>query len=384
MTDPRQRLYGVACAAMFVFGTLTGLPGALLTLPEFVTGFNLTLADRGALIASLFVGLFIGSAVSGPVAEMMGSRRALAASSALVAALLLPIAFATTYAAVTFALLAVGFASAGVNTTTNALVSDAFPDQRGRRMNMLSIAVGAGGLAMPAAAGLIGGRVSWTVLVFAPALLAAVVSLVAMRLARAPAHAPAAPFTLASIGQLLRQPGFAGVALLVALGSANDVTMAGWTSTYLVDRGFMPASAAAALSSYWFGLIAGRLAFSRFVERDKAGAVARAGAGCAVITFLLLVAPFEAMLAVMPFLTGMAIATVVPTSLALAGERFPSNAGMVFGLMMTGAQVGGMVLPALVGVVAERAGLSVGMALLVVNSRVVVAVAASVRRATPA
>jgi fucose permease len=384
VTDPRQHLYRVAWAAMFVFGMLTGLPGALLTLPAFVDGFNLTLADRGAFIASLFVGLFIGSAVSGPVAEAMGSRRALTASSALVAATLPLIAVAPTYGTVSLALLAVGFASAGVNTTTNALVSDAFPDQRGHRLNMLSIAVGAGGLAMPAAAGLLAGRVSWVVLVLVPTVLSGVVALVSMRLARAPASATSAPLTVASIAQLLRQPGFAAVALLVALGSGNDVTMAGWTSTYLIDRGFAPPAAAAALTSYWFGLIAGRLAFSRFVERDKAAAVAGAAGGCAVMALLLVLAPIDAMLAVMPFLTGMAIATLVPTSLALAGERFPANAGMVFGIVMTGAQVGGMVLPALVGVIAERSGLRVGMALLVLNSLLIVAVALSARRPTRA
>lgn len=383
MTDPRERLYLVTWAAMFVFGTLMGLPGALLTLPEFVDGFRLTLADRGALIASLFVGLGVGSALSGPVTELLGSRATLIWSTALLVVVLPLMTLASTFAGVAAALFGIGFASAGVNTTTNVLVSDAFPEERGRRLNTMSIAVGAGGLAMPAAAGVLAGRVPWTALVWAAASLAALVAAASFRI-ESPARAAAARLTSGAAAQLLRQPGFVRIVLLVALGAGSDVTMAGWTSTYLVDRGFAPGSAAAALSSYWFGLIAGRLAFSRFVDREKAAAVARSGGACTAAALLLVLAPWTPVLAMMPLLMGMAVALLVPTSLALGGERYPARAGMVFGIMLTAAQVGGMLLPALVGVVAERAGLRAGMALLVPNSLLIVAVALSARRPTPA
>jgi fucose permease len=315
------------------------------------------------------------------MAEVMGSRSALILSSALVAACLPLMSFASSYAGAAAALMLVGACSAGVNTTANALVSDAFPEERGRRLNILSIAVGAGGLAMPAGAAAIAGRLPWTSLVFVAAMLSAAVAIAALRL-EAPAAAAAPRLTLAGTGQLLRQPGLVWIVLLVLLGAANDVTMAGWTSTYLMGRGFAPDDAAWALSSYWFGLIAGRIAFSRFVDRGKAKAIARAAAGCAAGVLLLVLTSSSTLLAVMPFVTGIAVAILVPTALALGGERYPSNPGMLFGVMLTAAQVGGMVLPALVGIVAERAGLRMAMALLVANSLVIVgvALAASARR----
>jgi fucose permease len=383
VSDPRERLYLVAWAAMFVFGTLMGLPGALLTLPEFVEGFRLTLADRGAVIVSLFVGLGAGSAVSGPIAELLGSRLTLIASTALLVVVLPLMTLASTLTGAAAALFTIGFAAAGVNTTTNVLISNAFPEARGRRLNTMSIAVGAGGLAMPAAAGVLAGRTSWFWLVWAAAVLAAIVTAASVRVG-SQARVETARLTIGAATQPLRQPGFAPVVLLVALGAGTDVTMAGWTSTYLVDRGFAPAAAAAALSSYWFGLIAGRLAFSRFVDRAKAMAVARSGLACAAVALLLVLAPWTAVLAVTPFLMGVAVALLVPTSLALGGERAPARAGMAFGIMLTAAQVGGMLLPALVGVVGERAGLRAGMALLVLNSLLIVAVAVSARRPTPA
>ncbi len=367
---------------MFVFGTLMGLPGALLTLPDVVDGFQLTLADRGTLIASLFAGLCVGSALSGPMAEVMGTRRAFIVSSVLVAVCVPLIGLASGLWSAAAALAAAGIPAAGINPTANALVSDAFPEERGHRLAIVSVAVGAGGLAMPAAAAAIAGQFPWTVLVFGSAVLAAVVAVATFRL-EAPASAAGAHVTLADTIELLRQPGFASIILLVLLSAGSDVTMAGWTSTYLMDRGFEPRTAAWALSSYWFGLIAGRLALSRYVDRDKAGAMAVGAAACAACV-LLLVLSSGALLAVTPFLTGTAIALLVPTGLALGGERFPANTGMVFGVMLTAAQVGATVLPALVGVVAEAAGLRTAMALLVANSIVIVCVALAVARRTHA
>ena len=54
MTSPRERLYVVSCAGMFVFGMILGLPGTVLGQPETVQQFGLTLADRGLLISTLF------------------------------------------------------------------------------------------------------------------------------------------------------------------------------------------------------------------------------------------------------------------------------------------------------------------------------------------
>ena len=72
MTDPGERLYAVACAGMFVFGMMLGLPGTVLGQSETVAQFGLTLADRGLLIATLFAGLLVGSFLSGALVDSLG------------------------------------------------------------------------------------------------------------------------------------------------------------------------------------------------------------------------------------------------------------------------------------------------------------------------
>ena len=76
---------------------------------------------------------------------------------------------------------------------------------------------------------------------------------------------------------------------------------------------------------------------------------------------------------------GMAIGVIVPTSLALAGERLPGNAATLFGLLLTMAQVGGMLLPPLLGVVADLTSLRAALLLAVANTVVIATLAWRVR-----
>jgi fucose permease len=68
---------------------------------------------------------------------------------------------------------------------------------------------------------------------------------------------------------------------------------------------------------------------------------------------------------------GVAIAVVVPTLLAFGAERYPRSAGTLFGILLTLAQAGAMILPALIGVVAELWGVRPAMSVLVLNNLLV-------------
>jgi MFS family permease len=167
---------------MFVFGMILGLPGTVLGQPETVPQFGLTLADRGLLISTLFAGLLFGSFTSGPLVDATGQRVALSLSSSLVAASLPLFAMARSAAVAAATLFAIGLASAAINTASNALSSEFFPDERGRRMNVIAIMVGLGGLAMPTATVLASEFVSWRAVVTSGGVLSAVVALLTARL----------------------------------------------------------------------------------------------------------------------------------------------------------------------------------------------------------
>lgn len=361
---------------MFVFGLILGLPGTVLGMPDVVARFGLSLADRGALIAMLFVGLLVGSLGSGPVVDRLGPRLSIVASAALVAIGLLLFAIASSFAVASVTLAALGLAGAGFNTSSNALASDLFPEERARRMNGIAIAVGLGGLALPLASAITAGRFSWVTIVLGAAVVAVAVA-TAGAVMRAAPTLPAATRRegLRALAHFLARPGFAWFCVLLALGGANEASICGWTSTFLIASGFGPVAAAWGLSSLWAGFIAGRLLFGGRVDRAKRTSVVRGALAGAAAVALLVATRTPVVIAIAPFLISASIAVVMPTSLALAAERYPGHTGTLIGLLLTLSQIGGIAVPSSIGVVADARGVRAGMSLLVATC-VLAAVAA--------
>jgi fucose permease len=206
--------------------------------------------------------------------------------------------------------------------------------------------------------------VSWRTVVVAGGALAAMVALACAWVQPATIVSP--PHSLGqAVRRFARQPGFVWLAAALLLAGGNEAALAGWISTYLQAAGFSASAATWVLASHWVGLIAARVTLSPRVERTKAAAVLRAAlAGAACVAVFVLVHA-HAWLAVMPFVIGCAIALVVPTMLAHAGDRYPGNMSALFGLLLTLLQVGGIALPAAIGFISDRAGLRPGVSLIV-------------------
>ena len=77
---------------------------------------------------------------------------------------------------------------------------------------------------------------------------------------------------------------------------------------------------------------------------------------------------------------GLAVSGLWPTVLALAGDRFPTAGASMYSLLSAAGNLGGLVGPLVIGLVAERWGLRSGMAVLVVAPLVVVALQQYLRR----
>jgi fucose permease len=228
--------------------------------------------------------------------------------------------------------------------------------------------VGLGGLAMPTATVLASHLVSWRAVVFGGATLSAIVAclaLVGVRPLDTAREGPDPTGTIAAFRGFAAQPGFFWFLLLIALGGGNEASMAGWTSTFVLASGLGASSATWVLSSHWLGLILSRALFSGRVDRAKETAIERSAVLSVLALVVLVTSPSPAIVLAGPFVVGVCMALVMPTSLALAGERIRGNPGALFGSLLTVAQVGGMVLPASIGLVAEHSSVRMGLALLI-------------------
>jgi fucose permease len=180
--------------------------------------------------------------------------------------------------------------------------------------------------------------------------------------------------------QFARQPEFKWFLLLVMLGGGNEASMAGWTTSFVIASGLSASVATWVLSSHWLGLILSRALFSSRVDNVKEMAIERSAVLSAVVIAVLVVSDSPTIVVIGPLVVGACMALVMPTSLALAGARIQGNPGSLFGALLTVAQVGGMLVPASIGFIAEQTNVRLGLAILIGSYG---AIALIVRRLSP-
>ncbi len=357
----RPRLFFGACAGMFVFGIVLAILGALFGLPEMRERLGIDLARQGDIFLLLFFGVFLSTIFVGPMIDSFGNKLVLTLSAALVTVAL--VAFSTAHAflpAIAAAFL-LGFGGGGLNTSTNALVADVYPEKRGAMLNILGTFFGVGALFIPLLAASITGFFTITQLFLIAAALAALCTVVYLLLAFPPPTAPLGFSLLASI-RAARNPGVLLFGFLLFFQSGNEASIGGWTSTYAGSIGASPHTATWVLAAYWAALMAGRLLGARLLAQiAKARLVLASAIGSAIGSAVLLASTSVAMMTVGAVIVGFSFAAIYPTTLAMAADRYQRLAGTIFGFLFAVGLVGGMTFPWAIGHISQHYGIRAGM-----------------------
>jgi MFS transporter, FHS family, glucose/mannose:H+ symporter len=360
-TIRRGILFAGAAIGIFVFGIVMAVLGTLFGLPEMRTRLQIDLAQQGNLFLLLYVGILFATLVAGPAIDFIGNKLILIVSAVLVAAGMLAFAFAHSFASSAIPALLLGCGGGGLNTSTNALVSDLYHERRGPMLNVLGIFYGVGALCIPLLAATITARFSIAAQLFCSAALAAVCAVLFLTLSFPPAAATQS-FSWREAMKVARYPGVLVLGFLLFCQSGNEASIAGWTSTYAGEAGFPARTATFILAGYWAALMAGRLVVAQLLKSvRKEPLVFASGMGALLGAALLLSNRSEIMLGLGVLVLGLSYAGVFPTTLAVAGDDYRKFAGTAFGLIFGIALLGGMSFPWLVGQVSQSWGVRYGM-----------------------
>jgi len=118
-----------------------------------------------------------------------------------------------------------------------------------------------------------------------------------------------------------------------------------------------------AISSLWFGLLAGRL--GTLALRGNLDGRVLIGSGilcCAAIAIGSATGMRE--IELLYFLVGFSLGPVFPVTIALAGQRFPKAVGSVVGLAVGVGSVGCFAIPWLTGAIGDREGIAIAISWL--------------------
>ncbi|MFZ0861137.1 MAG: MFS transporter [Candidatus Sulfotelmatobacter sp.] len=360
-TSRRGVLFGGAATGIFVFGIVMAVLGTLFGLPEMRQRLNIDLAQQGNVFLLLYVGILLATLVAGPVIDSIGNKVILVASAALVASGMVGFAYAHSFGGAAIPAVLLGLGGGGLNTSTNALVSDLYGEERGPMLNVLGIFYGIGALGIPLLAAVIAGHFPIAPQLLICAGLAGACALLFLGM-QFPEASGAQSFSWREVVQVAR---FAGVLLLGFLlfcESGNEASIGGWTSTYVGETGLGARAATLILAGYWAAMMVGRLVMARLLKFvGKRQLVLGSGLGALVGSAIVLTSRLEGMLVAGVLLIGLSYAGVFPTALAIAGDTYRKMTGTVFGLLFAIALVGGMSFPWAVGQISQKLGVRYGM-----------------------
>jgi MFS family permease len=360
LSASRTRLMASAVAGQWIFGIILALLGQLFGIPAATAHAGLDLDAQARLLLTLFTGQLLFTAGAGRVVDRLGSTRVLAAGSLVMAAAVFLLTSGAGFPRAMIAALLMSLGGAAVNAASTTLVSTLYGDRRGPMLNVLGVFGAAGSVSVPL---VFSGATTYAqvhtrlLLLGGACALAGVLHLLQPRPTRAGVIAAPRGTTCAA----LKDPWVLALTFLLIIDFGNEAVMAGWIAPYTLSA-VPQASATLMVGLYWGALAAGRLLMPFVLVRMSklvllGIASSAATAGFAAISMAR--TPFTLGLAVL--LTGLAIAPMAPTTLSVAGDRYPRNTGAVFGLLLSLGQLGGMILPWSVARVAVTAGFRSGI-----------------------
>lgn len=327
-----------AVLAIFVYGMTAAMLGTLL--PDLSARFGLTPKQNGAIAFAQALGLIVASVAVGPLIDYEGKKAGLVLGLALSTCALALLPRSASLRAVTAYWLLLGMGGGIIVTAGNALGSDVTPAYRATALNLLNIFFGLGGFVTPFIAGNIFGKNSARLCYFIAGLaaLAALINLAAP----IPPPANTRSFVFSDISELMTNPVLWLCCLLLFLYVACEVGVWNWLVQHLIAQG-LPQVKALNVMSFGFalGLLSGRLIASGVViSVTGTKVVLTASILMAVITLLMLQTRSATVAWGFAFLTGLSMAPVFPTTIALLGDAVPRMTGTAIGLAVTCSWIG--------------------------------------------
>jgi len=371
--------------ALAILGfTGLGLPDAALGVawPGVRDAFALAQSGFGLILAAVCVGFLIASNASAGLLERLGPGRLLSGGTALLALSLLGLSAAPAFAVVLAAASLLGLGGGAIDAGMNAYAATRFSR---RDMNWLHAGYGLGTAIAPfvMTAGLAvgaGWRGGFGMLA---ATLAAGAALFWLTRRRWPPPTAVGRAPRGGSARLVRDLAAGRHLVAFFLYTAVEVIAGQWSFTVLSEsRGLTVEAAGIWTGIYWTSLFGGRLAVGVVADRlgtERLIALGVAGvlAGAVLFVALPLAGGAPALVVI-----GLAAAPIFPMLMTRTAERFPVEvARRLFGLQVSVAMLGGVVMPALAGALADLVGLAVIPAFLLGSAAALAVVTVAILRA---
>jgi len=341
-------------------------------MPIFLTTLRVDLGGRagltgeqlGRLSAVTFAGLIGGILLAGPLADRLGGKLFSVLATSLIGIGLALLGISSSYSIVLVAVFVMGLGAGILDMVLSPIIAALQPDNRATALNWLHSFYGIGTVIM-VLVGTFAFRlgVGWRTISLSLVSVPVLVALGFLNVDLPPLKSDKVGKRTA-LRDLCRNPSFVAVNLAIFLRGALELGLAQWLPAYAeMSLGFskwtgnislLAFSAAMAFGRIFVGLIGRRVDSIRLML------------GCcwtSVVLFLLACfAPWPAVAVAASIAVGLAGSCLWPTTLGVAADRFPQGGATMFGLLAAFGNLGGILMPWLVGVTSDWSSLRLGLA----------------------
>ena len=331
-------------------------------VPEIARSFSLNLAQSGIIFTANFIGFVIFILGGGILADRIGKKPVLIFSMIgfSLGLSLLPLAPNFEIACLVMAL--IGGCGGVLESQLGAIITALNPVNTSFYMNLSQVFFGFGAIAGPLiAAAAISWGYSWQFCYFILAGLSWLLTL-SLLPAQFPAIQDTDKIRWNGFKGLILDPRFLLICFCMFLYTGSEVGGWGWLSTFVkTDLGFSVTQSSLAVGLFWAAMALGRIGCGPFILRYSTR------------TIVIILAFFSAVVTAFSgsttgnwswlviFLMGFAYSSIWPLLVAFGGEQYPVYSGTVFALLVGTGGLGSTIIPYLVGIIGQNAGVRIAM-----------------------
>jgi MFS family permease len=338
----------------FCLGLVLILLGA--NQADIARDLDLDLARTGMLASAFATGMLIGMTGAGLLYDRLHRRPLFVATILLTAIALFGFGPNRSFPEALFLFAVIGLGSGAYDTLFNAAVADRYGERSAKPMTVLHAGTAIGAIIGPLMVGVIATRWHWTRSFHAMGIAHLALAMAALYV-RLPTPMRTADSSKADADTIFSKA-FVPFVVVAFAYLGLETALAVFAIPYATNGLALEViDGQTAISSMWFGLLAGRLG-TLVLRGDMDGRVL-IGSGilcCAVISIGAGLGSSQ--IAILYFCVGFALGPVFPLALALAGQRFPHSLGSVVGLAAGAGSTGCFVVPWLTGALGDQAGIA--------------------------
>ncbi|MFZ1714577.1 MAG: MFS transporter [Saprospiraceae bacterium] len=351
-----KRVFISACLGMLLFGI------GLITLGSVAIGlqekFHLDKISSGTLFSILPLGILLGSLVFGPVCDRYGYKVFLVLSCFLMFIGFQGIAHAGTLCVLKICVFLFGFGGGAINGATNAVVSDISESHKAANLSLLGVFFALGALGMPLLLGILNKLYSFQSILSGVSILPVLIGTFIL-LTKYPEAKHSGQMSVRHSIKLIKEPLLLLIGFFLFCQSSFEGVINNWTTLYLSQQWLASESNALyGLSLFVVGMAVIRLLLGSVFRTISSARIMTVsfimlGIGCLII----LLAGSFAHAVIGLVVCGGGLAAGFPVMLAILGGRYAQLSGTAFGLVLTIALFGNMMMNYGMGWIAEAFGM---------------------------